>query len=1275
MKFRNLGCVAVVCAISALLPLGASGQQTLGAVNGVVTDSSGAAVQKATVKIHNKGTGLEVTATTKDEGFFSVVDLPIGTYSVSFSKEGFKTAVYSPILVQGNRTTTVNATLQPGEVTTTVTVTATPLLNETDTTNSYTLTPEVIENMPLGTGSFTQLAILAPGVNADLLAGSGTNAGLGNQSIWANGQRDTSNNFSFNGVNATNVFNGKTSSSLSANRVVLNTGESFQSGGDIQTNTSVYGAIGESLPSPPQETIQEMHVSTSMYDASQGANSGAHIEVTTKSGTNDFHGNLYEYHQTDAWDAAPFFRNATGLPGARPSLKRNTFGGTLGGPIKHDKLFFFASYQGQRVSDGFAGSQQIPVPVTLTSDRSPAGLAAAANAAFGTSLTASDINPTAATIMQAKLPNGQFLVPNPQITDPVQEGNLGFATILNGPPSRITADQVNGNIDYNFSKADRLAGKYYYQRDPTFTSFPASAEHPVLLGFPTTLKAGSQVLSIDNTRIVNPNLTWEQRFGFIREVAFGALNQQFTPASFGINTFSTLFPSIQIGNMDTNFNSLAIGPGGNFTNAGIFQNQFEGDTSLTWVRGRHSLSTGFSWVRNQLNVINRNNQIARLSFKNFGTFLTGTLCGPKVSCSGLDPTEFLSGASNRYYRTNQAGAFVQDVFKLRPNLSIDAGLRWDWDGPLVEKNGNLVNFYPQNYSYDVANDVINNIGLVVAGNNKSFPTKGVSNSTLTGRQWGFAPRIGLVWGPSFMKNFVVRAGFGMYYDRGEFFTELSPSAGGGNAGPFGVTTAEPFVVPVFSTPASTFANPFGTTLPPPPPANLSEIAQLVPNATNLINNTTPRCQITGQRFCGPLQFAGYDPRNKLPYSENWTLDLQWQPSNTLVLDLAYVGNHGVHEVIPIPFNQARIATPQNPALAQNPTNIQMFSYGYNATDLEPISTLVGGFGTGNVALRAPFIGYDPNSQFNEAEGVSTYHALQFGVNKRLSHGLQIFGSYTWSHTLDEGSGLGLFFNGNDPLNPKGAYGRSDFDRTHVLSISYLYQFPRTSRDSGFANWVVNGWAIGGITVAESGQPYSVIDFSGGVASIFWGGGNDLVTNPIVSIGGLGATSTQPVLQGTTGVNAGMPVLNPLAFGPPPTFAPGTNGVPPCDASGCDTFENGYSSNGRNLFRGPFQTRFDFAIMKTFKLTERFTLRYDAQFFNLFNHPSFDTPNNNVTFNPDFNNPPIYLPPSMKGSDPSFPTSCVPATFAFACPPGGSLGFIQHTLGSPRFVQMALHLSF
>jgi len=1272
----------------------AFGQQTLGSINGEVTDSSGAVIQGAQVEARATATNLEVAATTKADGSFSIADLPIGTYGVKFIKDGFETDVHPQILVQGNRTATINARLTPGKVSVSVTVEATPLLNETDTTTGYTLNELQITEVPLGTGSFTQLAILSPGVSADLLNTAGTNAGLGNQAIWANGQRDTSNSFELNGVNANNIFNGKSTSQVTSGRVAVNIGENGNGNnpsGEIATSTTVYGAIGQALPSPPPETIQEMHVNSAMYDASQGANSGAQISTTTKSGTNQLHGGAYAYHQQTGWNANEWFFNYNQL--ARPQMHRNVDGGYIGGPIIKDKLFFFASYQAQRVSDQLLASSYVAVPPGLSdSNRTAQGLADLANTDFSTSgcgtgtnppclnIQASQISQQALNIMTTKAPGGSWWIPN-AVTDPTLLQHLqGFGgdAIVLGPKSHFTADQVNGNVDYNFSAKDRLAAKYYFQNDPNTTPFAQSS----LLGFPQTLSAGSQTFGVDNTTSLTPNLTWEQRLGFLRMKDYASTSQFLNPSSVGISIPGTnLFPGINIKNADNasafpgsySNNSSAIGPVNNFANAGFYENNLDAASNLKWVHGSQSISVGFNFDYTQLNVINKNNDVARITFADFPGFLTGQVCGPNtVTCYGQDPSQILSGASSRYYRTKQVGTYVQDNIRVKSNLTVDIGLRWDWDGPLTEKNGNLANFYSQDYSYDVDSDTINNIGLVIAGNNKTFGTRGVSNSTLTGRQWGFAPRIGLAYSPSFAHNVVLRAGFGMYYDRGEYFTELSPPAGGGNNGPFGVTDEEPFVVPYYAISGGTFGQPFGSSAPPPPPSNLSQVKTLLPNANLLLANNTNYCASINESGCGPFLFGGYDPRNSLPYSENWTLDLQWQPRNDVVVTFGYVGNHGVHETIPLPFNQAKIATPQNPVLTGGPYQ-QNYSYGYSVYGVaaENNQTITDGYDTGNASLRAPYIGYDPNSVFNRAVGMSNYDALQFNVTKRMSHGLQVSGSYTYSHTLDEQSGLGLFFNGNDPNSPRSAYGNSDFDRTHVLTIVYHYELPQIATAQRWAKQLANGWAFNGVTVLQSGQPYSVVDYTGGAGGLYWGGGQDAITNPIVPVGGVGATATNPRLQGTTGVNGAKPVLNVAAFGITPPIAPGTDGVPPCDSSSgtlvCDSYETPYASGGRNIFRGPFQNRFDFGLSKNFKIKEGWALKYDVVAFNIFNHPSFDIPSNDVEFNPFYSNPPIY---GFSG----YP-ACVPSTGAYTCPPSGSLGVLQHTIGSPRFVQMALHLTF
>jgi hypothetical protein len=1257
--------VLTIC-LTVLFTAQVQAQATLGAINGTVTDKTGAIVQGATVKVRNVGTNLEQTIATKGDGSFSVVDLPIGTYSVSFSKDGFKTVVFSEILVRGGLTTTVNGSLEVGQVSATVTVEATPLMNQTDTTNGYTLGSEIIEDIPLGTGSFTQLAILAPGVNADLLSGQGAGAGLGNQAIWANGQRDTSNSFTFNSVNANNLFNGKSTSYDNTARFILNTGESFSTPGQTQTSTSVYNAIGQGLPTPPVETIEEVHVTTSMYDASQGMTSGAHIELTTKAGTNQYHGQIYEYHGTNAWDATPFFLKATGLPQFRsdPGLKRNVFGGTLGGPVIKDKLFFFGSYQGQRVADSLNGAiSGTVVPPDLTNARDFASLALVANTDFGTSLTAADVDPVAQKILSAKTPSGQFLVPTPNLTT-AEQTQLGYEAVVQGPASHFNANQVNGNIDYDFSSKDRISGKYYFQQNPSFAEFAIASS----LGFPQTLHAGSQVFSLDNTTILAPNLTWEQRFGFIREVANANITPIMSATDIGVTLPSGVpnnFPGFEVKNADGFGNDLFTGPSSNFANAGVAQNQFEGATSLNWVKGRHSFSFGFNFDYGQLNIINHENDVSKMTFSSFTNFLRGRFAG---TSGGL----LLDGETNRYYRANQAGTYAQDNFKLKSNLTITLGVRWDWDGPLWEKYGRLTNFYPKDYSYDLATDTITNIGLVFAGNNKLFGTKGVSNSTLTGRQWGFAPRIGVAWAPTFVKNVTIRAGYGMYYDRGEFFTEFSPSAGLGISGPFGVTAEQPFSLPILNScfGAGCLSVPFGTAALPPPPTTLNGVQALVHNQAQL--SGCPSCTNFTEGALAFL-FGGYDPQNKLPYSQNWSLDVQWQPYNSLLLTLAYIGNHGIHELMPIPFNQPGIATPTHPINGQTLSygNQPLFGGGCDSfNDITPtcsplvteqIQTTIAEFANadGNTALRVPFIGYNPNSNFWEAEGISHYNALQFQATKRMSHGLQINGSYTWSHALDEQSGLGLFFNGNNALDPHSSYASSDFDRTHVITISYLYQFPKSANLTGFMKYLVNGWGISGVTILESGQPFSVYDFSGSIASLYYAA-DDNITNPLLPLAA-GVTPKQAQTQGTTGINAGKPYFNPDVFSIP-TVAPtdGSNGVPPCGLTVagtgpfCDTVETGFGPDGRNLFRAPFQNRFDFSVVKDFKINERFNLKFEADAFNLFNHPSFDAPNNNVTLNPCFS-----------------PQPC------FENPPSASqnIGFITDTLGSARFIQMALHLTF
>ncbi len=1219
-------CAAAVACVPA------SAQQVLGGITGSVTDSTGSVIPAASVTVKNVETNLEVKVITQTNGSYLVPNLPIGSYTVSIAKEGFKTENHTAILVEGNRISTVNGHLEVGAVATSVEVTATPMLNQVDTATGYVLDEHAIETTPLGTGSFTQLAILSPGVSADFLNTSGANAGLGNQAIWANGQRDTSNSFAINGLTNNNLFNGKSTSQVASSRFTANTGATNLTGGDTQTDNSVYASIGNSMTTPAPETIQELRVTTAMYDASDGGKSGAHITAITRSGTNVFHGQAFEHFQNSAMNAAPFFRNASTAIAAAdkvPKLHYNRFGGTLGGPIKKNKIFFFGAYNRIEDHDALNGSRTTSVPLHLTDDRSPQALANVVQLDFGKTISPSQIDPAALKLMQFKIGSG-YLVPSSQITDPATASRLGYDVYLQAP-SQFTQYQAVANTDFNLSDKDRLSEKVVFQNNPSTSPLSSGAS---TYGFPQVNQAKATTAVLDNTTILTPTLTWEQKIGAVRMLSNEVTQQPANPLDLGVNIFnSTSFPAIVISTADNNVlrKSFQLGSFSATANAGTYQNQYSADTHLNWVHGRHILYAGFNYDANQLNIVNDASNVAEINFSLFSDFLAGT---PLLNSTF---NRYYAGSSNRYYRAALAGAFVNDNFRINSNLNLSLGLRWDYSGPFHEKYGNLVNFHPDQYNYNSSTDTIVSTGLVIAGNNRTLGTAGVSDSTLTGRQWGLGPRIGIVWSPSMLHNVVVRTGFGMFYDRGEYFTELSPPAGSGFNGPFGVTLAPPFIQQV--SPASnssgtivgTLDQPFAGASLPAPVTNQTAFANLLPNAAGLLARKTS------------YLFGGYDPSNTLPYTESWTFDVQWQPRNSLQMSLGYVGNHSLHQVLPIPFNQPYIATPSNPIHGE------IYSYGFNIVPVESAKTFDGG----NTDLRVPYLGMSDNSVFYKAEGISNYNALQFGLRKRLSKGLAVVASYTWSHTLDEQSGLGLFFNGNDPLNPRSSYGTSTYDRTHVLTVQYSYMLPTVHSLHSVLGKIVNGWALNGITILQSGFPYNEYDFSGAVAGQYYAS-NIQIVDPILGLKP-GVSVQQASLQGTTGYDINKPFVDSNAFGIP-QLAPGQNGVPPCATVNgnqvCDTFETSYSGTGRNTFRSPFQWRADVSLQKETKIREHVALRFQADAFNIFNHPVFDAP-------------------ATSSAGLYSVSNGVPTVRSFL----SSFGVVQRTIGSPRFLQLSMNVVF
>jgi hypothetical protein len=1038
-----------------------------------------------------------------------------------------------------------------------------------------------------------------------------------------------------------------------------------------------------------------------MYDASQGSASGAHIDLSTKSGGNQIHGGVYGHRGTNFMNAAPFFfkkDDNVPLEDKNPQLHRYIVGGTVSGPIIKDKLFGFLGYQHLHITDQETGDTEAAVPIGLSdTNRTPAGLTQLVANQFPydpetntVAVAATDwaSNPVGLALFQAKNPDGSWLIPNDNGHTPsFYSPNNSFQT----GTSSFIADQLASGLDWNATPKDLLAIKYYYQHDPNSAPFAISN----VRGFTEHMDTGSQVISINNTQSLRPSLSITETIGFVREKAYSTNDQPFapgqanTPAAAMTSAFGSYFPGVTIVDVlgsatpsGSGSQSLNIGPAAASQSAytGTFQNRIQPSASAIWTKGKHAVTFGGAFSFTQLNVRDNRPGKGTVASPDLATFAKNWVT--PYSTNGFVSTAYLQGDANRYYRANQTGLYLSDKFQALPNLTITAGLRYDWNGGLTEKYGRIFNFDPSSYSYTASSDTINNSGIIIAGNNTNG-TKGVSDTTLTGRQWGIAPRVGLAWQPGFADHkVVVRAGSGMYYDRGELYTYLSPgyAAGVVSGGPFGISQTPPFVttqtcpyssspygdtsylykfyIPICDPAAYSLATPWGSVRGPGPSnPSAADVTKALPNAASIIAGAQP------------FTLGNYNRANKLPYSINFTLNVQWQPRNDMVFEIGYVGNLGRHQVIPLPFNQAHVATTANPTLAGGP-NAQSFSYGYTVLDPDTFAPICVNDPTesnckygqmqqnyegGNVDLRVPYTGFSSESESYTAAGISAYNALQAHLEKRISHGFQGGISYTFSRTTDEQSALGLFYNGNDPTNLRSSYGAADFDRKHVLNFTYSYTTPKFYGDGTLLGKITNSWSINGLGIFQSGQPYSIIDYSGAVGSLYYST-FDGITNPIVPLAP-GCTAKNAVTGASgafynesTGTGA---ALKPSCF-TIPLLQQGTNGVPLGDV-----FETGFTSGQRNIFRQTWQRRTDMSLVKVLPIRDRYKLRYTFDVFNLTNTSSFDIPSSNVSQNEGYNNAPTY------STDP----------YSLFTKTAGGLGITKHTIGAPRQIQMSLGLSF
>jgi len=1153
-------CLLVISAVSAFAQ-----SQTTGRIAGVVKDEKGAVIAGAGVAVANKATGEERKVATDEAGTYIVPLLPPGLYKVTVTASGFKKALFDNVQVAITETSTINADLAVGAVTEeAITVAATPLVQAEGAQLGRVVDSRAVAELPLATRNFTQILGLSPGAATYLP--DNTSVGRNSQNISVNGARVTNNNFQINGVDANSM----------------------------GTNSA------PSLSIPAPETIQEFKVQTSLYDATFGRSGGGNIQAVTKSGGNNFHGGAYEYFRNDALNANDPFLKADGVK--RPALKRNIFGGTLGGPIEKDQAFFFVSYQGTRERNGASRinslSSNILVAPGLTNDRSAQTLLNTFKPVLATGQPATSINPAALALLNAKLPNGQFLIPTPTAANGTYSGST---------TSSYREDQFNANLDYRFNEKNTLAVKFFFFNAPQTLVLPSFlGGGPNVPGYGNDQKNNGRLFSLQYVRVFSPNVINEARFGynFIRVDAFP--QELVKDSDVGITrTNAGIFPGLPLIRIAPAAGGIVIGTSPTIDVRATAPSTTLADT-LSITHGKHNLRVGTEIRYNENNYVLNFFTRGQIDFLNFNNFLTGNTF---VSVFG-------SGVGNRSLRATDYNFFAQDDWKVTPKLTLNLGLRYELDLPPYDTRGRIATFDPQLYKPRpaVGGVVIGPPigGFVQAGNvTKEFDAPDIPNvdkrvvNSIDANN--FAPRIGFAYSPLSSGRLVLRGGYGIFYSRTSFqYITLNVIVPPTYV--FGARVGAPIADPFFQAPAP---NQFPTLVP-------------------------------GVALSGTV----FDRNVRTPYLQQYNANVQYELARDLLLEVAYVGTHGLNLFRQVAINQARLASAANPIIND--------VLGTQITTTTPA----------NASLRAPFQGAGVNNFFqNQSTAQSSYNSLQASLTKRLSRGLQLLASYTYAKSIDNASGQGGGAGFGGVVNPGGVgetsgilgnqfnnranRGVSDFDRTHRFVLSYLWDLPKPAFTDGSTagRLLLANWQLAGIITAMSGLPIDIVDTGAGS---FYGlsGGSAPLVRPNFAPGATRSTATSNVPAGF--------FFNPAAFVRPVVQAgqpiPSSSGAVVAGAAGTDI-----GSIGRNILRGPRQANIDFSVIKRFRVTESKNIEFRTEFFNLFNRVNLANPIS------DFNAVPAL--------------SIDPATGQINSGGPGRFGKIISASSNPRLIQFALKFNY
>src|SRR5438034_455846 len=1236
MARRSLAVRLAVFSLLTLLASPALGQSTGGRILGRVADPSGAVLANVSVRITNQATGVARDTKTNGSGDYTFVEVAPGNYTAEVEQKGFKRNVQKDVTVDVNQAVTLNSTLQIGATAETVEVTSeAPLVDITSTQLGAVVNDRSVSQLPLNARDTYQFLQLQPGVVSTV--GSGNQIVYGSDkagSVSVNGGLGRANNFSVNGGDANDQF------------------------------------VNLPTVQPSPDSIQEFRVLTNTFDAEYGRNSGSVVNVITKSGTNDLHGNVYEFFRNTKLNANPYcFTAVDGIPCDKPQFNQNQFGGTFGGRIVKDRTFFFTSYEGRRIRQG------IPSPLVFVPTASERPSATQPFADFSSespfpgvldSAFALNQRPNCTTALASapNIPDGanySDLFPGNIIPlgcldatavdllqyVPIPANNGGVLVTTPVQPER--GDQFTVKLDHRLSNNQNLSFYYYFNDHhlvSPFAQFQAAGAN--VPGFGSITNERFQQYNITHTWTVSNTTVNEFRFNYNREAQRTFQRPVFTttvqsscpPAPAWLTDVTGPVPCFSDGttenilgihpNLGPKFEGLPfIQVSGGFTigNNGEGElpqvgNSFQWSDSISKIVGKHSLKFGGDIRRQRFDQT--------LYFDVNGEFFvdetsTNSTLGDTAFSDYLlgFPGSYGQGSANvENVRSIGLYLFAQDSWKIKPNLTLNYGLRWELNTPVADVSKHVQTFRPGQVSTvfpckDTANTDCTSmtpVGLLVPGD------KGVPNGLTQTYYKAFAPRIGLAWSPGTSGKTSIRAGWGLFYNPIEQLVLEQFSA----EPPFGGSTF-PFNT-LFNTPFQdqgggfTYPNPFG----------LSQLG-----GVNGILNPTRGQPTDWAMFRPNTLFGQFQPHMRSQYSAQYNLTIQRQLTNDMKLEVGYVGSQGhrllathdinfgnpqtcldINDILgPLTcgsyFSDSEFIIPAGSVTGPNGLHLP---YGPNGPSLIPPNTTLANDVTlvglrrysspqcdplSPTAAGCPIDGIPVFSSIFAQDTIanSAYNSLQASLDKRFGKGLQFTAAYTFSKSFDQASSFEGILN---PIDPRISRSLSAFDARHRIVLSYYWELP-FRKFTGATGKLLNGWAVSGITAFQTGFPIRISTVAD----------NELMYSFDFELPGEPA-QLAPFRTMKPQSNANY-YFDPNSF----TDNATDDSAPPCSAGAqFECFEPSLlgtlGTAKRTICCGPHLSNTDFAILKTIPITENTHVDFRAEFFNIFNHTQFFNPDGNVS---------------------------------------------------------------